>query len=466
MDNPTAKKTALIVTSITYFIGPFMISSVNIALPAIQEAFRADAVTLSWIATSYLLSTAVFLIPIGKIADIYGRKKIFSSGLLLFTLSSFVCAFSNSSFILILSRSIQGIGGAMFMTTAMAIVASIFPPKERGRAIGILVASVYIGLSAGPFVGGLLIQSFGWRSIFIFNTPIGLFAYLLIVTKIKGEWADAQGETFDLMGSILYGFSLFGLIYGATLLPSYTGIGIAVGGLLGLVAFVRHELRHEHPVFEVKLFVNNRVFAFSSIAALINYSATFAITFLLSLYLQYIKALSPQTAGLVLIAQPIMQAICSPIAGNMSDRTEPFILASTGMALTAMGLFAFIFLSANTGMAFIILTLVVLGVGFGLFSSPNMNAIMSSVPKQFYGIASGSVATMRLLGQMTSMTIATLIFAVMIGKQEIRPEIYDLFLKSLRMIFIILFLLCTAGVYFSMNRGKIRADSKTNDKAR
>ena len=460
MNNKTAKKTALIVTSITYFMGPFMISSVNIALPAIQTVFKSNAVILSWIATSYLLSTAVFLIPIGKIADIYGRKKIFTNGILLFTISSFLCAFSHSAYILILLRTIQGIGSAMFMTTAMAIIASIFPVQERGKAIGILVSAVYIGLSAGPFAGGVLIQYFGWRSIFIFHTPIGLFAYILILINIKGEWADANEETFDVFGSIIYGISLFALIYGATILPSYTGIILVLFSILGIIAFVRHELKYAYPVFDVKLFMNNRVFAFSSLAALINYSATFAITFLMSLYLQYIKALPPQTAGLVLIVQPLLQAVFSPFAGNMSDKIEPFLLASTGMALTATGLFLCVFLGANTGISFIFLILVVLGIGFGLFSSPNMNAIMSSVPKKMYGIASGSVATMRILGQMFSMTIATLVFSVIIGQQEIRPEIYDLFLKSLNIIFVVLFLICFFGIYFSMNRGKIRLNKK------
>ena len=456
MNNKTAKKTALIVTSITYFMGPFMISSVNIALPALQREFSANAVILSWIATSYLLSTAVFLIPIGKIADIYGRKKIFTNGILLFTLSSFLCVFSNSIYVLIFLRLIQGIGSAMFMTTAMAIVASIFPPQERGKAIGILVSAVYIGLSAGPFVGGILTQYFGWRSIFIFHTPIGIFAYVLILKNIKGEWADAREETFDLKGSILYGISLLAFIYGTTLLPSKTGIILFAFSILGLVAFVRQELNCDYPVFEVKLFVENHIFAFSSLSALINYSATFAVTFLMSLYLQYIKALPPQTAGLVLIAQPIMQAIISPFAGNLSDRIEPFILASSGMTLTAAGLFCCIFLGKDTGLFFILSTLILLGIGFGLFSSPNMNAIMSSVSKRLYGIASGTVATMRLLGQMISMTIATLVFSIIIGKQEIGIETYDLFLQSLKIIFIVLLILCVLGIYFSMNRGKIR----------
>ena len=460
MKSKREKRTALIVTSISTFMGPFMISSVNIALPAIQKTFSANAVVLSWIATSYLLSTAVFLVPIGKIADIYGRKTVFSSGILIFTLSSFICAFSNSIYILIILRIVQGLGGAMFMTTAMAIIASIFSVQERGKAIGILVSAVYIGLSAGPFVGGMLIQYFGWRSIFIFHTPIGIFAYILILINIKGEWADAREEKFDIIGSILYTISLFVLIYGITILPSYRGIILSIFGILGIAAFVRHELKFEYPVFEVKLFKENRVFAFSSLAALINYSATFAITFLISLYLQYIKAMTPQTAGLILIAQPILQAVFSPFAGNMSDKIEPYILASTGMTLTAIGLLLFIFLGTDTGIIFILLTLIILGIGFGLFSSPNMNAIMSSVPKRLYGIASGAVATMRLIGQMISMTIATLVFSIIIGKQEINPEIYYLFLKSLRIIFIFLFCLCTVGIYFSMNRGQIRINKK------
>jgi EmrB/QacA subfamily drug resistance transporter len=452
----TSKTSVLFVAALTTFMAPFMVSAVNIALPAIQNEFSVDAVLLSWIANAYLLATGVSLVPAGKIADIYGRRKIFISGIFIFTAFTVGTAFAQSVFCIILFRIIQGLGAAMIMTTGFAIITAVFPLNERGKAIGITVAAVYIGLSTGPFVGGILTGTYGWRSIFLVNGPIGLLAFILTLTKIRDEWADAKDERLDILGSVLYGFSLVGLIYGLSLLPEPLGIALLCGGCFGFAAFVWQELRTPFPVFEVRLFYNNRTFSFSSLAALINYAATFAVSFLLSLYLQYIKGMTPESAGLVLICQPIMQALFSPLAGRLSDRIEPAIIASLGMALTAAGLISFCFLKYSTSTIYIVASLVILGIGFALFSSPNMNAIMSSVENRYYGIASGAVATMRLIGQMLSLSIATLIFSFMIGKAKISPANYDAFLNSVNLAFKIFSAMCIVGIYFSFARGSLR----------
>ena len=450
------EKSALFVATLTSFMGPFTISSVNVALPAIQAEFSADAVILSWVATSYLLSMAMFLVPFGKIADIYGRKKIFSRGVVLYTVSSLLAAFSASIKLLIFMRVLQGIGAAMFVTTGMAIITSIFPPSRRGRAIGIYVAAVYIGLSVGPFAGGFITRYLGWRSIFAVIVPFGAASVFMTIKYLKGEWADARGETLDLRGSTIYGISILILIYGASRLPQSVAVYLIIAGLAGLSLFIRLELRVPNPVFEVKLFNQNRLFTFSSLAALINYSATFALTFLLSLYLQYIKGVPPQYAGSILIAQPLVMAVFSPLAGRLSDRIEPRLIASAGMMITAIGLFSLMFIGTETSKLLIVLTLVFLGFGFALFSSPNMNAIMSAVERKHFGIASGTVATMRLLGQMVSMAIAMVIFAIFIGREPISPTNYGEFLKSVRLSFLIFSLLCSLGTLFSLMRGELR----------
>jgi len=458
---PTDKsleKSALIVATLSSFMGPFTISSVNVALPTIQAEFYADAVLLSWVATAHLLAIAVFLVPFGKAADIYGRKKIFTWGLVLYTFSSFLAVFSFSMEMLIAMRIIQGFGSAMFVTTGMAILTSVFRPSKRGKAIGILVSAVYIGLSVGPFAGGFLARYLGWRSIFAVVVPFGAVSVFITIRYLKGEWADARGEKLDIGGSALYGFSILALVYGASLLPQKVAVYLIVIGLVGLAAFIRLEMRVRYPVFEVRLFKHNKLFTFSSLAALINYSATFALTFLLSLYLQYIKNMAPQYAGSILIAQPIVMAFFSPLAGRLSDRIEPRLIASAGMMMTAMGLFSFVFISTGTSIAVIVLTLAFLGFGFSLFSSPNMNAIMSAVEKRYFGIASGTVATMRLLGQMASMAITMVVFVVFIGREPISLSNYDQFLKSLRVAFLIFSSLCTIGILFSMFRGEIRSD--------
>jgi EmrB/QacA subfamily drug resistance transporter len=452
------ERSALFVATLTSFMGPFTISSVNVALPTIQAEFSADAVLLGWVATSFLLAMAVFLVPFGKAADIYGRKKIFTWGLVLYTFSSFLAAFSFSMKMLITMRILQGFGSAMSVTTGMAILTSVFAPSKRGRAIGIYVSAVYIGLSVGPFAGGFIARYLGWRSIFVVVVPFGVVSVFMTMRYLKGEWADARGEKLDIRGSVLYGFSILALVYGASLLPRMVAVYLIILGLAGLGIFIRFEMSVRYPVFEVRLFNQNKLFTFSSLAALINYSATFSLTFLLSLYLQYIKNIPPQYAGSILIAQPIVMAVFSPLAGRLSDKIEPRLIASAGMMMTAIGLFSLVFIGAGTSKVLIVLTLAFLGFGFSLFSSPNMNAIMSAVENRHFGIASGTVATMRLLGQMTSMAITMVVFAIFIGREPISPSNYDPFLKSVRVAFLIFSSLCTIGILFSMFRGQVRSD--------
>ncbi len=455
-DYTPQEKSALFVASITSFMGPFVISSVNVALPSIQKEFNADAVQLSWIATSLLLAVAVTLVPAGRIADIHGRKKIFTWGLFVYTLATLLAAFAGSVEMLIFFRIFQGVGSAMFLTTGMAIITSIFPPKKRGKAIGIYVSAVYIGLSVGPFAGGILTQNLGWRSLFIMVVPLGIVSILITLKYLKGEWADARGEKLDIVGSLLYGVSILAWVYGASLMPSTTATYLMAAGSLCMAVFIWQELRVRYPVMDVRLFTQNKLFTFSSLAAMIHYAATFAVTFLISLYLQYIKGLSPQAAGMVIIAQPIMMASFSPLAGKWSDRIEPRKIASFGMGVTGLGLFLFTFIGSYTSLIYITATLVILGFGFAMFSSPNMNAIMSSVEKRHLGIASGTVATMRLMGQMASMAIVMVMFAVIIGHVEIAPANYPQFIRCVNLSFSIFVGLCIVGVFFSLFRGQLR----------
>ncbi len=454
--NPVNKNAALFVSTLSAFFTPFMASSINIALPVIAKEFSMNAILLSWIATSYLLAAAMFLVPFGKIADIYGRKKIFTWGIVIYTSASFLTAISASTFQLIGSRVIQGIGGAMIFGTGVAILTSVFPANQRGKVLGINVAAVYSGLSLGPFVGGILTQHWGWRSIFWINTVLGFITIAIILWKLTGEWAEAKGEKFDLVGSIIYSLTLVAIMYGFSLLPKISAVWLILFGILGMLAFVWWEIKIEHPVLNLRLFRHNKVLTFSNLAALINYSATAAVAFLLSLYLQYIKALTPQQAGLILVSQPIVMALLSPLAGKLSDKIEPRIVASIGMMLTVIGLGLLIFLNQNTPITFIVIALAILGLGFALFSSPNTNAVMSSVEKKYYGVVSATLGTMRLVGGMFSMGIAMLIFAVIIGKAKITPEYYPSFLTSMKVAFTIFAVFCFGGVFASLARGKVR----------
>ncbi|NLN29751.1 MAG: MFS transporter [Bacteroidales bacterium] len=446
------KRSVLLVTAFASFLTPFLGSAINLALPAIGNEFQTTAVELGWIVSSFILTSAIFLLPFGRLADIAGRKKIFKYGIFLFTLSAFLIIFSWNTVSLIAFRIIQGIAGAMIFGTSMAILTSVFEPGERGRAMGINTTAVYAGLSSGPVIGGLLTQHFGWRSIFILLVPLGIISLYLIFTRIKTEWSEAKGEKFDWTGSVIYGISLASFMLGFSRLPAAEGfvmIGISV--LLGL-AFIFYEKNIENPVFDIRLMLRNRVFAFSGIAALIHYSATSATGFFLSLYLQYLKGFDARTAGLVLISQPLMMALLSTFAGKLSDRYNPGIIASYGMALTSLGLIMLCFITQDSPLVLIIILLAVMGIGFGLFASPNSNAIMSSVEKRHLGVASAVLGTMRMIGQMTSMGIAMMLLALYMGQQAIVPESYPGLMTGMRTGFIIFSILCITGIFASLAR--------------
>jgi EmrB/QacA subfamily drug resistance transporter len=451
------KNLILLLVILTSVVNPFLGAAVNIAIPSIAREFDMNAVSTGWIAMSFLLSSAVFMVPFGKVADIVGRKKIFLYGNLIVALSSLFCALSASGAMLIASRIFQGMGSAMMFGTGMAIITSAFPASERGKAIGYTVSAVYLGLSVAPFLGGLLTEYFGWRSLFIITIPFGLIVFLVTVLAVKTEWAEARGEKFDYGGSAIYMVAISALMYGFSKLPGSTAIILTVLGLAGFLAFIYIELKLAYPVMNIHLFKNNRVFAFSNLAALINYAATFAITFILSLYLQYIKGLTPKEAGTLLVTQPLVMMVVASFSGRMSDRHDPRILSSTGMAVITVGLIFLSFLDDATVTMYIIGSLVILGTGFGLFSSPNTNSIMSAVEKKFLGVASATVGTMRLTGQMVSMGIATMVMNVFIGNAKIIPSNHYLFIHSTRVIFVLFSFLCFIGVFASLARGKNKA---------
>ena len=457
MHGDSEKRVLLAVASLASFLVPYTVSSLNVALPAISASFDIDAVTLGWVTSAYLLTAAIFIVPFGKLSDIYGRKRFFILGNCLFAAGSLLAAISWSGTVIIAARVIQAMGGAMVFSTSIAIVTTVFSPGERGRAIGIITATVYAGLSLGPFIGGILTYNIGWPSIFLVNIPLAMLVIALTWLFIPGEWAETAERHFDLTGAILYSIMLFGCIYGLTLLPSQLGIIWMVLGLGVLALFVWWEQRVPAPMVEIALFRKSPVFLFSNIAALINYAVVFAVGFLMSLYLQYNRGIDPQTTGLILIVQPLVQMVISPAAGHLSDRIEPRILATTGMACTTAGLGVLMLVSPVTPLVVIIAGLAILGFGYGLFSSPNTNAIMSSVEVRYLGLASGMVSTMRAIGQMLSLAIVMLVFSAVIGTVRISPEVYPELQSSFTISFTVFFVIGLAGIWASYARGKTSA---------
>lgn len=443
----------LLVLGLATFIVPFMGSALNLALPEISRTFSMSAVTLTWFNNIYIISTAIFQMPAARISDIFGRRKIFALGVVFLTVPTFLTGIAPNIEILFILRFLAGLGSAMTNSTITAIITSIFQPPKRGKIIAIITAVVYASLAIGPFFGGLLTHYLGWQSIFFSCSLIGVVILILIPFSLKEEWIEAKNTSFDVVGSVIYGVALFTTIYGFTNLSNLSGILWLASGIIAFVIFILYERKIENPLIYLKLFVTNRVFAFSSLASLINYAATFAIIFMLSLYLQYIRGLDPKTAGLMLIPQAVVQTIVSILVGQISEKKiHPSNIATFGMIVVVFGLFGLIFISPDTSFYFIIFLFILLGIGFGCFSAPNTNVIMSSVDKKYYGFASGTAGTVRLVGQSLSMGIAGMVISFQMGTNKLVPEYFPDFMYSMRIVFIIFLVLCIIGVFASNAR--------------
>ena len=456
MSERTLQRTALALVCLTSFVTPMMLSGVNVAIPVIAGDLEMDAITTSWVPLLYLLSIATFLLPFSRLGDMYGRKKMFLGGLATMALGSTLAFFAPSALPLILCRGVQGMGAAMLFGSGTAILSSLYPLEKRGKVVGLSIGSVYLGLACGPLIGGWVTQQFGWRAVFIMHLPVALPVIILTLLYLRGEWRGVAGQKFDVPGTVLYSFAVIALMCGISALPAATGALLILFSGVGFVAFFRYEKDLQYPLLNVSLFSGNPTLIWSCMAALLMYSSTFSMTFLMSLYLQSIRGFTPALAGLIMLAQPLVMALFSPFAGRMSDRHEPRLIASTGMGVTALGLGLLVAASWLTPLAFIVMTLLLIGAGFTLFASPNVNAILSSVDSKYLGIASGMVASMRVFGQMFSMGIVTLVFALALGPVQFAPEHNEQLLGSIRICFILASTLCFIGVFFSLKRGNLR----------
>ncbi len=455
MDNTRSRSAILFSVCIAHFLMPFMMSAVGVALPTMGREFSATAMQLGLVETTYVLSASIFLLAMGRFGDIHGRRKIFQIGLLAFAGAGGLISQAWSIEVVIILRFLQGMGGSMVMATTMAMVVSAFPPSERGKALGIAIASVYAGISCGPFVGGHLVALLGWRSIFYLVLPLGLITWLVTKYKISEEWAEAKGEPFDWKGVALYAPSVLLLVSGVSnLIRGWWAWGLVFLANVAIFLFLRFESRAPYPLLNIKLLRENRVFALSNLAALFNYAATFGVTFFLSLYLQYVKGMGPEQAGTVLIIQPIVQTLFSPFCGRLSDRVPASLVATGGMAFCVLGLAVASGLTADSSLTVVFLLLVFLGLGFALFSSPNVSMIMGSVEPRYLGVASGLNASMRTLGMMTSMMIITLVFSYLMHGQPVTLDTQPEFIASMRLALLIFCGLCVIGIGCSLGRVK------------
>jgi MFS family permease len=444
----------LLVNSMANWILGFMTNSINIALPVIQGELHLGAVALGWLPLAYLLASAIFLLPLGRIADGWGRRRMFILGMVIFTVCSLAMVFARSYVPLVSLRGGQGLGASMVFAGSMAMVTLVYPHERRGFAMGVSAAAAYLGQTAGPPIGGILVHNFGWRSLFIVSAAFG--ASLLVLDAVllrKAEWKESAAKGFDRVGPLVYAPALLAFLLGMSWIPQLRGFALVFAGVVGMVLFVWWEGKARSPVIEVGLFRHNRVFAMSNLSQLISYAAIWALSFLMSLYLQFIKGLNPETAGFVLMAGVAVQAACTPFAGRLSDRIQPRWVASWGMGVCAVGLLFLVFLHAGTSYLYVIAVLCLLGVGYALFAPANMSSIMGSVERRHLGVASASVGTMRVVGQSISVGVATMVMAVIVGRHDIMPADYPNLLTAVRVTFGILSAMCLLGIATSMARG-------------
>lgn len=435
-DDGPVERCALVLVVIGSFLIPFMGSSLSLALPLIQRDLSVSILILGWIPTAFTLANAALVLPFGRLADIYGRKRVFTIGFVVYTLASLLAVFSTSGIILVLFSFLQGLGCAMIFATGIALLITIFPQEKRGQVLGIYLAAVYLGLFMGPLLGGFLVQNFGWESIFFINLPIGLFAISLILLRFKGEWRGSSGEKFDISGSIIYALSLSALMYGVSTLTDFQGQLSLLTGLVGVIIFYKIVNGSKAPIIPLEIF-KNRLTSFSGLALFLLAVATSAMWTLLSLYLQDLRGLDPLTTALILAVQPLTVAILSPLIGRWWNEKDDLSITIIGPVLCAIGLFTFTQLDVNTSYLLVVGGLLLIGVGMGLFSVPTNQNFLGSFTRQYYGVGSATLSTTIFIGQTVSLGFLLLILTGFMGNVEIEPSNYQLLLEGLRVSFMI-----------------------------
>jgi EmrB/QacA subfamily drug resistance transporter len=389
-------------------------SVVNIVLPVLRNAFNTDVAHLEWVVTVYLLVISGLLLTFGRLGDLKGHKTVYVWGFSIFVIGSILCGAAWSPTMLIIFRGLQAIGGAMLASNSPAIVTGNFPPEQRGRAFGLVSTMTYLGLTVGPSLGGWLTQSFGWRTVFYINVPVGLLALFLSLYFIPKDSPSDNNRHFDVFGAIIILAGLTSLLLGLNKGAEWgwgspAVLGLLIGALLLLVIFIQIEFRSPAPMLDLNLF-RIPLFSASAANAVLNYICVYSLVFLMPFYLIQARGLNPAQAGLLLTAQPVIMAITAPISGTFSDRFGSRTLGMIGMGILAAGMFFLSRIGADTGLWMVAFGLAVTGAGTGIFISPNTSALMGSAPKSRQGIASGVQAEARNLGMVLGIGLAGAIF--------------------------------------------------------
>ncbi len=449
---------AMLVVSIGIFMATLDASIVNIALPTLSSYFNTDITTIEWVMLSYLLTITTLLLTLGRLSDMYGRKPMFLAGLLIFTLGSGLCSLSASAGQLIAFRVVQGLGAAMLIANSTAIITAVFPHTERGKALGLVGTVVSIGSMTGPVLGGFLIDWMGWQSIFYINIPVGLLGTVYAWKTLKPDHVQG-GQKFDILGAILMFLSLISLVLVITRgqalgWDSPTIIGLSILFAVFLAGFVIVEKRADQPMVELSLF-RNRPFSASNLSTFLSFIAMFAVILLMPFYMEDILGYNPKLVGMAFIAVPLVMALVAPVSGWISDRTNSFLLSSLGMAVACLALFLLGNLDQDATFIDIVIRMGMIGLGMGLFQSPNNSIVMGSVPKNRLGIAGGMLGMVRNLGMVTGIAISGAVFTSGLQSNQAAGLVYEAaFLGGFHDAFMVAAVICSVGIITSLMRGK------------
>lgn len=470
--NQSNKWTVLGIVGIGVFMATLDASIVNISLPKIASSFHVPlSGMVEWVIIGYLIVVAGILLSLGRLADMVGRKLLWTMGLILFTVSSALCGAAPSLPWLVFARAAQGVGGAMLMAISPAMTTRAFPSNERGRALGIIAAIVAIGTSAGPTLGGIITEAFTWRWIFYINVPVGIIGVFATLRYFPEKIRLSRGsQRFDPVGASLLCGGLTALMLGMTFgqeagWSSGVIIGLFCASVVLLVLFVFTEKRVSQPIVDLSLF-RIRLFAASLVSSFLSFMALFAVMFLMPFYLEELRGFTPDHAGLLLTAVPLTIGLVSPVSGYLSDIFGSRALSSLGLGIASAGLWFLADLKPHTSVHGIIWPLVIAGLGQALFQTPNNNAMMGSVPPNRVGTASGFLATVRVLGQGFSVALAGAIFTslggakagVMLsqkGAAGLAP-LQNTFIHAYHMALMTCMIIATIGVLTSLMRGRAR----------
>lgn len=432
----------IIVTSIATFFVAYISSAISIVLPTLAKYFSINDILENWISLIYLLIIAIFALPCGALSKKYGLVKIFLTGLLIFLAGSILAGFSTTDYFILFSRAIEALGASFLYVAGTAMIVKATSKKLRGTALGINLASFYLGLTLAPFLGGFLATNYNWQAIFFIQVPFLIIAILIVLFKIKKNWVLDKDFIINKTCLFLNSTAILLLMLGFLNLTNCWGIVlIVVGAILGIL-YLKFSSDEKNPLFKLDAYKNIN-FLTSNIASLTSYIGIYVLTYILNYHFQYVNGFSAEMSGLYLVIAPLVMTITAVISGRISDKKNPQLITVIGMVFVTLSIFMIALINKSTTLEFIIIAMIVYGVGYGLFASPNTKVMMSSLPIKYNEFSSTAVASTKYIGKTISLAILTLIFAVFMGTASINPSDYTKLIISSQ-------ITCYLGVIFAV----------------